>query len=803
MKRCLALLLAIVTILLPCGITVNAEGELSENSKNMITFIKEKNNNLLVSRNNYAYMKLGAKWYSDVGVNYCLQMADLLIDTGSCPDKEKYMEVLINIIATYDMDNAADLSSQKKQDNLKSLKDYGMDAVKLATDAVSVYSGLDGIKGELSNAQDALSKAIDGVSVLIDNTNNWIDALTDLETFTQDYSNYNSFLKCIEDNADGDLKEAAATLRNSMKQAFLLKLEAYGNVTSENFKNYTQFFFDDIFFDAVKSFDEYQTDETFSFFVNSAEGLYERINILEDSWELGKDIGKLIGNITVGGENLINRTLEIEALYDISVILQTKVLDSTTEFLSHSADSDADEYIDEYVTFANFLIGCRIRGEYCTYTILAEDSGLLSLLSDKTDAQNWYDDQSSAIIRLKNRINNIKTANTTNEYTAEELINKPAKEILEMMNGKFEIGHGYVDGIYTFYNYDVFPGMDFYTNASYNEDETVVRNGIATGYIDITHIQVNDGGMAFRVGDKTITADMNFNDCISIIGEHDGHISKGQATGGAPGGIGIYYDKDDSMKIEINLDNYGSLLSSALENNAEAIAYSSITAVNPKIKNIVITNNTPTHFNLQASKFQYYNGKIYYPSVFTYSGGGGGYFDLSEISDDYVPLPLLSSSDSPAITTDDFIIDEKGTLYFINEFAGTGWYPHDGSSDVLYKCNLDGSGLAKIAGDVTAFKYVYEKIVFNCVTDDNGDSIKTYIYDPETDNISESSSTESIYCPQIDSGIYLGEYKYCNERGTVSGAEDDKGRYYTDIFYRINYKNNEKIKIGVGFSVSR
>ena len=408
MKRCLALLLAIVILLLPCGIPVNAEGTLSENSKSMITFIKDKNNSLLIVRTNYAYMKLGAKWHSDVGVNYCLQMADLLIDTGSSPDKEKYMEVLINIISTYDMDNAADISSQKKQDNLKSIKDYGMDIAKMGGDAVSVYTKLKGIKGELSNIEEVLSKAIDGVGVLADNTNNWLEALTNLETFTQDFSNYNSFLKCIEENSDAELKDAAYTLRNSLKKSFLLKLEAYSKVSSDNFNNYTFFFFDDVFFDAAKAVSEYETDDAYKFIINSSEGAWERFFILKGSWDLGKDIGKLVGNIVVGGEDLINRTLEIEALYDISVILQDKVSDATNEFLTHSIDSDADNYIDEYITYANFLIGCRIRGEYCVYTILAEDAGLLSLLSDKKDAQNWYDDQSSAIIRLKNRVNGIK-----------------------------------------------------------------------------------------------------------------------------------------------------------------------------------------------------------------------------------------------------------------------------------------------------------------------------------------------------------------------------------------------------------
>ena len=527
MKRCLALLLAIVTILLPCGITVNAEGELSENSKNMITFIKEKNNNLLVSRNNYAYMKLGAKWYSDVGVNYCLQMADLLIDTGSCPDKEKYMEVLINIIATYDMDNAADLSSQKKQDNLKSIKDYAMDIAKMAGDAVSVHSKLKGIKGELSNIEEVLSKAIDGVGVLADNTNNWLEALTNLETFTQDFSNYNSFLKCIEENSDGELKDAAYTLRNSLKKSFLLKLEAYSKVSSDNFNNYTFFFFDDVFFDAAKAVSEYETDDAYKFIINSSEGAWERFFILKGSWDLGKDIGKLVGNIVVGGENLINRTLEIEALYDISVILQTKVLDATTEFLSHSPDDDADAYIDEYVTFANFLIGCRIRGEYCTYSILAEDSGLLSLLSDKTDAKNWYDAQTSAIIGLKNRINHIKTANTTNEYTAEELIDKSLEDIAEIMGDDFKCDREYVgspafgsDNVLWIYSKNVLPGFAIHPELQFIKDYDNgldVKKKIKNGQYSYTGISL--------IGDakynEKISANMKYNELTAQIGEFD------------------------------------------------------------------------------------------------------------------------------------------------------------------------------------------------------------------------------------------------------------------------------------------
>lgn len=791
MKRCLSLLLSIVILLLPCGITVNADNNLSGNSESMLAYLNDNNNDLLIKRNNYAYMKLGAKWYSDIGVNYCLQMADLLIDTGSCPDKEKYMEVLINIIAVHDMDNASEISSQKKQDNLKSLKDYGMDAVKMATDAVSVYSGLDGIKGELSNSQEVLSKAIDGVSVLIDNTNNWIDTLTDLETFTQDYSNYNSFLKCIEDNSDGDLKEAAATLRNSMKQAFLLKLEAYGNVTAENFNNYTQFFFDDIFFDAVKSSDEYNTDEAFSFFVNSGEELYERLNILKDSWELGKDIGKLIGN-TVGAENLINRTLEIEALYDISIILQTKVLDTTTDFLNHSVDSDADKYIDEYVTYANFLIGCRIRGEYCTYTILTEDSGLLALLSDKTNAQNWYDEQSSTIMILKDRINSIKTSTVstpTNEYTAKDLINKPVKEIIETMNNSFEISDAGVDTLYYFYNYDKYPGMNFHVTYS-GKDNDKLKSVIQNGYIDLEAIEVHDDGKGCTHDGKIITADMDFSQVSEIYGKIDCEPSSGAYVSGALSAIAYEEDYENST-VTINFEtdtDIAKIMYAAAENNRK-VPYSDVISKNPKIKNIVVKKDYyDKKYKIQSDKIQKYNDKIYYTSEFGHQGLSGK-IDMSSVGNEYAALPKFSDKQ-----IDSFVI-YNDKIYFTDEEEGTSGVTHS----KLYSCDLDGSNIETISNDTDrCFELEANTIKFST----NGNQ-QVYRYDLSDKSV-KAADGESPYFTR--SRIF----NWDSEWGEENSERYLDGEYYKvfddtqfpDVvqYYRRDIKTGESVKIGSGFT---
>lgn len=183
-----------------------------------------------------------------------------------------------------------------------------------------------------------------------------------METIIQDYSKYDAFLGIIQENADGNLKEAAATTRNSMHNAVQIKLQMYGDVSNENFSNYTEFFFDDLFFEIAKSTDEYTNDSTFQFFVDESENILGSVKLLLSSWDLGLDIGKLIGNLTVGGENLIYRVLEMEALYDISSILQYNIPSTFPDFAAnYFGESNEEVDLDEIVTMFHFLVACRQR----------------------------------------------------------------------------------------------------------------------------------------------------------------------------------------------------------------------------------------------------------------------------------------------------------------------------------------------------------------------------------------------------------------------------------------------------------
>lgn len=140
MKRIISVLL-IMILTLSLSLPVSAD-ELSNiparsvSGKKLFQYMQGDDGKLLTLRKNYGYMTFIGDFKSDALSLYLLEMTDKLIDTGAMPDKEKYMETLVNIIATYDLDRADDVAKQSNMDNLKTLKDYAMDCTEMGKNAV-------------------------------------------------------------------------------------------------------------------------------------------------------------------------------------------------------------------------------------------------------------------------------------------------------------------------------------------------------------------------------------------------------------------------------------------------------------------------------------------------------------------------------------------------------------------------------------------------------------------------------------------------------------------------------------------
>lgn len=400
----------------------------SEIGKQMLDYLQTDNEKLLISRKNYCYMTFVQDFDSNAFSLYLLEMVDKLIATGKKPDKEKYIEVLTNIIAIYDLDNADYISEQKKNTNLKNLRDYAMDVAEMGKNAVTVMIGSN---SSISEMENAISIAVDGLGTLTDNVDNWIEALSNLETVVQNYSQHEDFLQVIENNSTGELKEAANILRKGMKEALKIKLDTYKNVSEQNFKNYENFFFSNVFLSTIKQMPQYKTDAALKCLVDIGDGIQTKVATLEGAWNLGKAIGTIVGDVAVGGENLLDRVIEMMAIYDISVILQEKVIGLSTKLLQNLGENNEDSLVDDYVALSQYLIGCRICGEYCMYSIVAEDAGLLSWFNKKSreEAEIWYEDKVKKIGAIKESL--------------EKILNQYPKEIKQSNDNVVLVGNFY------------------------------------------------------------------------------------------------------------------------------------------------------------------------------------------------------------------------------------------------------------------------------------------------------------------------------------------------------------------------
>lgn len=180
------------------------------------------------------------------------------------------------------------------------------------------------------------------------------------------------------------------------------------------------------------------------------------------------------------------------------------------------------------------------------------------------------------------------------KISAEDLINKPVKEIVELMNGNiYTSEYPYSHGGNYFYNFDIFPGMKFYVfSDSYDNDskeefiqEVKNNNGFVFG------IQVEESGAGFSYRNHLISVDMDYSQLTEIFGEMKCKRGTGALISGAWEGI-AYTTETDNCKVTINFDvNWD--VSKYLSEDIE-VPESEMKEHNPKIKNIAIVTKPET-----------------------------------------------------------------------------------------------------------------------------------------------------------------------------------------------------------------
>ena len=214
-----------------------------------------------------------------------------------------------------------------------------------------------------------------------------------------------------------------------------IRLEAYEDITNENIKKWGEEYFSDVFFETCKLTEEYETDDTFKWFMDSSQNVIEKFKTIKDSWEIGKAVGILVGDITVGGENLINRLREVMAVNEIGKVLSEKLQDMVTEELDDVIGTKEElDFVQKYVMQSKFLINCRVRGEYCWYSLVANDAGLMSYFNKETgkNIEKMYNGMVAAMEEIDAELDKIM------EYRAKE----STGSVFEILPSEFELSSG-------------------------------------------------------------------------------------------------------------------------------------------------------------------------------------------------------------------------------------------------------------------------------------------------------------------------------------------------------------------------
>lgn len=398
------ILYGIISIFISISYICNSGMSVYANSESIGNYFNSNEWKYYLTSDNFQYKHMALKTKTDWFEKYLLSISNLTIDTGVYPTKRDYQEALMNIIMTSELDTSKKVSEQYKFDNLKSAKDYAMDFKDMATSYFSIYTN---INPNNKKWEKALSETIDGISMIADNTDSWVNAFSDLQTILYMYDKYDELTQYIYENSNGELKEAAKELNSGLTDLMCIRLDVFTEALTENIDNYSNYIFSDEFIVSAKSIEELDNNEFIKFLFDNAEKYLSFVaGEYVASWNLGKLIGKTIGNLVIGGENLIKRVIEIEALSDIEEVISKKVFEQQEELLSNQNIEDLENYVHD----CELLIGIHIRGEYSFKSIIMNDAGLVSLLNNvfgNNKAEYLFEQTTERLVEISEKLSSL------------------------------------------------------------------------------------------------------------------------------------------------------------------------------------------------------------------------------------------------------------------------------------------------------------------------------------------------------------------------------------------------------------
>lgn len=379
----------------------------------------------LTGRTDALYMDYAKLLREDFGACCSVKLLDWIYKTGTEPDREVYMKALVNIMKTYEEENASSMTQQNQLDEIKQPMEYFVDVANISLSVLNIEKD---ITDEVLS--EKVKIAISSLSTTASDSFEWKKGVASIKTVLQNYEKYDLFLKFIEKNAKGELKSAAKTLRGEIEEVVIARFETYLDLGLSSGKNYALMFIDTVF--SEEWLDWLQSYKNQNWLVKAGSAILKNWSSLK----LVEESAKLFANYIIKAEDVIACILEIEAISDISVILENELISIKKDLSKENEKKKEETAAAKYIAYANYLISARIRGQYCMTSIYTQNTvvGLVNELFGKDTAANSkeiYDRLISRLLEVKKELEKSASYNDLSNF------------YLALQQGQYAISNGY------------------------------------------------------------------------------------------------------------------------------------------------------------------------------------------------------------------------------------------------------------------------------------------------------------------------------------------------------------------------
>lgn len=398
---------------------------------------------LYTNEDNLAYWNYAKEKEDEKVASWLISMSNKIL--GEEPDKKYYTQLLTNMIAMFEFDMAQQIEKQGQYDNMKNIKEYGLDLIDIGTTVI-------GLEGKMETLEKVISTLGDTVGLLVDT----VSDVKHYELTIRNYANAETFLKAVCEYSDNQLlSDAAKELRTANELLFKERITcinaAAGNLGAFTAKN----FLGDFSFALLKNTDAYKTDSFIKDFVSFGETAYKALDKLIST---GKAVFKTVmmgGDLLFGTTNTFRRHNEMVAMADIAEALIAAADDIT---VSASAPSQTIySNVRLKCEYYKMLLATHLRGEYLIYSLNQNDAGVLSVINRFMDEhlreedqtiKKWYNNQADRCEDYYNTINSIFDRLLQQKFVVHNGFELHDGFIVEIEQ-KTEVPSGYI-GVYSF-----------------------------------------------------------------------------------------------------------------------------------------------------------------------------------------------------------------------------------------------------------------------------------------------------------------------------------------------------------------